>query len=102
MSRFSGKTTTELFNIFHDDYKEEIREYAVSTLHLDENDPDTHWAAQFRRISGVSKTQTDDCYWRNTEITNNEEANKKLAAYLDELDYWLCTKEDNYEFQNNI
>lgn len=77
MSRFDGKTTTELFNIFHDDYKEDM---------------EPQWCEKFREISGVSKEQTDACYWNNTEIPNNEEVNKKLIAYLDELDYMLCSR----------
>jgi hypothetical protein len=82
MSVFDRYTTTELFNIFHDDYKDDI---------------EPHWAEKFRELSGVSKEQTDACYWHNTEIPNNEEANKRLVAFLDELDYLLCCKEDNHE-----
>lgn len=85
MSRFDRYTTTELFNIFHDDYKDNI---------------ELHWAEKFRELSGVTKEQTDACYFHNTEIPNNEEANKRLVAFLDELDYLLCCKEDNYERDN--
>ena len=85
MSRFDKYTTTELFNIFHDDYKDDI---------------EPHWAEKFRELSGVTKEQTDACYFHNTEIPNNAEANKRLVAFLDELDYLLCCKEDNYERDN--
>ena len=64
MSRFDGKTTTKLFNIFHDDYKDEI---------------EPHWSKKFEEISGVTKEQTDACYFYNKEIPNDEEANKKLV-----------------------
>jgi len=82
MSRFDGKTTTELFNIFHDDYKDDI---------------EPHWSKKFEEISGVTKEQTDACYFYNKEIPNDEEANKKLVAFLDELDYQLCVNEDDMQ-----
>ena len=67
-----GKTTTELFNIFHDNYKESIT---------------PHWVEKFMELSGVSKEQTDACYWHNVEIPNNEEANVKLIEFLEKLDF---------------
>lgn len=85
MSRFDRYTTTELFNIFHDDYKDCIR---------------PHWAEKFRELSGVTKEQTDACYFHNAEIPDDKEANKKLANFLDELDYMLCCDEDNRQRDN--
>lgn len=85
MSRYDRYTTTELFNIFHDDYKDCI---------------EPHWAEKFRELSGVTKEQTDACYFHNTEIPNDEKANKKLVDFLDKLDYLLCCNEDNYERDN--
>ena len=67
--------TTELFNYFHDELKEAIS--------------DMHWAKKFREISGISKEETDACYWRNLEIKNNEEANKKLIDYIASLGYTI-------------
>lgn len=87
MSRFDGKTTTELFNIFHDDYKEDI---------------EPHWCSKFIELSGISKEQADACYWHNVEIPNDEEINKKLTAYLDELEYMLCVNGDIKQFYNEI
>ena len=65
--------TTELFNYFHDELKEVIE--------------DMHWAEKFREISGVSKEETDACYWYNKEIDNDEVANKKLIDYIRSLGY---------------
>ena len=65
--------TTELFNYFHDELKEVIE--------------DMHWAEKFREISGVSKEETDACYWHNKEIDNDEVANKKLIDYIRSLGY---------------
>ena len=64
-------TTTDLFNIFHDEYKDVI---------------EPHWETEFIRISGVSKQQCDNCYWNNEEIPNDEVANRKLIEYLEEID----------------
>lgn len=76
MGTYEGKTTTELFNIFHDEYKDRI---------------EPHWAAKFRELSGVTKEQTDACYWCNTEIPNNEEANTRLIAYLEQVDEGIAS-----------
>ena len=65
--------TTELFNYFHDELKEVIQ--------------DKHWAEKFREISGISKEETDACYWYNKKIKNNEEVNKKLIEYISSLGY---------------
>ena len=62
-------TTTDLFNIFHDDYKDVVK---------------PHWFREFERVSGIPKEQLDDCYWQNKEIPNDEAANGKLIAYLRE------------------
>lgn len=70
MNKLKGKTTTELFNIFHDNYKDVI---------------EPHWMEKFREISGITKDQTDACYFHNAEIPNNEEVNNKLIAYLNEI-----------------
>ena len=70
-------TTTELFNIFHDEYNELIPE------------EDGHWDAVFRKISGVSKKATDACYMRNVEIPNDPKANEKLVDYLERLNFKL-------------
>lgn len=64
-------TTTDLFNIFHDEYKELI---------------EPHWEKEFIRISGITKEQADACYWQNEEIPNDEVANRKLIAYLEDID----------------
>lgn len=64
-------TTTDLFNIFHDEYKELI---------------EPHWEKEFIRISGITQEQADACYWQNVEIPNDEVANKKLIEYLEEID----------------
>ena len=65
--------TTDLFNYFHDELKDVIE--------------DMHWSKKFRKISGVSKEETDACYYRNKEIKNDEVANQKLIAYIHSLGY---------------
>ena len=81
MNKYAEKTTTELFNIFHDEYKDVIASLGPDCI------PDSpHWCREFRFISGISKEDTDNCYWHNIEIPNNEEANAKLVAYLEKID----------------
>ena len=65
--------TTDLFNYFHDELKEVI--------------DDMHWAVKFREISGISKEETEACYWHNKEIQNNDAANQKLINYIRSLGY---------------
>lgn len=81
MSKYTGKTTTELFNIFHDGYKD-----IIASLGPDNIPDQPHWCKEFRVISGISKEDTDACYWENVMIPNNEEANVKLCAFLDKID----------------
>lgn len=72
MYKFTGEeTTTDLFNIFHDEYKERV------TPHLTE---------QFRGLSGLTKEQTDACYWHNAELPNDKDANKRIISFLQQLD----------------
>lgn len=61
-------TTTDLFNYFHDELKDIIE--------------DTHWKAKFCEISGIDMQVADDCYWNNTEIPDDINANKKLEEYI--------------------
>jgi hypothetical protein len=62
--------TTNLFNKFHDEYKDII---------------EPHWMTEFIRISGITKEQAEACYWKNEEIPNNEQANEKLIKYIREV-----------------
>lgn len=73
--------TTDIFNFFHDELKEVI-EY-------------TDWMGKFCKISGVSKEDAKECYWRNKEITNNEEVNSKLVSYIVSLGY----EKEFYEYK---
>lgn len=61
-------TTTELFNYFHDELKEVIE--------------DVHWMNKFCEISGVDISTAKDCYWHNTEILDDINANRKLEEYI--------------------
>lgn len=65
--------TTDLFNFFHDELKEVIE--------------DTDWMDKFCEISGVSKEDAKECYWRNKEIKNDIETNNKLTDYIISLGY---------------
>ena len=67
--------TTELFNYFHDELKEVVQ--------------DKHWAEKFREITGISKEETDACYWHNKEIKKNDDANQKLIDYISSLGYQI-------------
>ena len=64
-------TTTELFNIFHDEYKDIIP---------------GDWSQVFRDITGISKKVTDACYKKDISIPNDPKANEKLIDYLEELE----------------
>ena len=50
------KEYTKVFNYFHDELKDVIE--------------DMHWSKKFREISGVSKEETDACYYRNNPFEN--------------------------------
>lgn len=69
-SRFRDKTTTELFNIFHDEYKEILQ---------------PHWMTVFCKVSGIPKEYAEDCYWHNKELPNNDAINARLIEYLNNL-----------------
>ena len=74
--------TTDLFNFFHDELKEVIR--------------GMHWMDKFCEISGISKENAEECYWKNKEIENNNDANNKLVSYIISLGY----KESLYNFMS--
>lgn len=67
--RFISKksTTTDIFNYFHDELKEEIEPY---------------WFDKFVEISQIERSVCRDCYWHNTEIPNDAVANARLIEYV--------------------
>ena len=69
----SDLTTTELFNVFHDDYE------AIDPENCD-------WMARFCELAGVQKDVAYESYWNGTELPNDPAVNGELLTYLDGIE----------------